>query len=118
MFRQLYRAMRRNASSAEQWLCPKVDSIVKPFVPIARMDAEKLILAVRARPPLWEQRSKQYHNRDVYQQTMGQEMTFPSKNITINIRDHKYEVCKLSNETGNVAPDPATLQRRDFNGKG
>ncbi|KAJ8932713.1 hypothetical protein NQ318_016611 [Aromia moschata] len=25
-----------------------------------------------------------------------------------------YEVCKLSNESGNVAPDPATLRRRDL----
>ncbi|KAJ8954946.1 hypothetical protein NQ318_000376, partial [Aromia moschata] len=27
-----------------------------------------------------------------------------------------YEVCKLSNETGNVAPDLATLRRRDLEG--
>ncbi|KAJ8937709.1 hypothetical protein NQ318_010174 [Aromia moschata] len=30
---------------------------------------------------------------------------------------HKYEVCKLSNETGNVASDLATLRRRDFEGR-
>ncbi|KAJ8946427.1 hypothetical protein NQ318_014413 [Aromia moschata] len=29
-----------------------------------------------------------------------------------------YEVCTLSNETGNVAPDLATLQRRDLEGRG
>ncbi|KAJ8956061.1 hypothetical protein NQ318_016511 [Aromia moschata] len=28
-----------------------------------------------------------------------------------------YEVCKLSNETGNVAPDLATLRRRDLEGR-
>ncbi|KAJ8936284.1 hypothetical protein NQ318_004739 [Aromia moschata] len=28
-----------------------------------------------------------------------------------------YEVCKLSNETGNVAPDLATLRRRDLIGR-
>ncbi|KAJ8951222.1 hypothetical protein NQ318_010249 [Aromia moschata] len=29
----------------------------------------------------------------------------------------KYEVCKLSNETGNVAPDLATLRRQDLEGR-
>ncbi|KAJ8962581.1 hypothetical protein NQ318_000974 [Aromia moschata] len=29
----------------------------------------------------------------------------------------KYEVCKLSNETGNVAPDLATLRTRDLDGR-
>ncbi|KAJ8937043.1 hypothetical protein NQ318_021113, partial [Aromia moschata] len=28
-----------------------------------------------------------------------------------------YEVCKLSNATGNVAPDLATLRRRDLEGR-
>ncbi|KAJ8960187.1 hypothetical protein NQ318_003911 [Aromia moschata] len=28
-----------------------------------------------------------------------------------------YEVCKLSNETGNVAPDLATLRKRDMEGR-
>ncbi|KAJ8952894.1 hypothetical protein NQ318_006510 [Aromia moschata] len=30
----------------------------------------------------------------------------------------RYEVCKLSNETGNVAPHLATLRRRDLEGRG
>ncbi|KAJ8953084.1 hypothetical protein NQ318_013426 [Aromia moschata] len=67
-------------------VAPKVDSIVKPFVPITRMDAEKLILAVRARPPLCDQQSKQYHNRDVTNK-LGREMTFPTHAMRISLSE-------------------------------
>ncbi|KAJ8942994.1 hypothetical protein NQ318_001718 [Aromia moschata] len=37
--------------------------------------------------------------------------------IRNNENNEIYEVCKLINETGNVAPDPATLRRRDLEGR-
>lgn len=29
------------------------------------MDTEKLIISIQTREPLWNQQSKQYHNRDI-----------------------------------------------------
>ncbi|KAJ8944825.1 hypothetical protein NQ318_013162 [Aromia moschata] len=40
--------------------------------------------------------------------------TEPPPILLKKLKFEKYEVCKLSNETGNVAPDLAALRRRDF----